>query len=1440
MASSAPSMAMRISVDTPRHGRISMEAYPGDTLNKIFEVAELRQRSGRPGMARRLLSLGPLQFEGDEDIQMAVFEFEEATGDRAEESQGRRAYGSATELRDFSLPITVCTIHWCKWTNHGEKCQDPSFLNTSDLGQVCCCMHGFWKLWDDHFQDPNLNPRKRLFKNISANVSLLAAVAADGKRTLLKNLWQARGQNADWHLGDWQAALAAAVSRNDRDAVRFLLEHGCLRYDCHGSEPSYQGVPLVIWAASLGFGGILNSLLEKKASLQVVPTRAGFEFTALTAAVFFNVNGDAVALIEDLARRPADFRWLARQQWRGKPSLFLAAEQNDQEMLKVLLQAKVSPEQTASWGEMAIHKAAYQGNLDSVKLLWKFRANVEAQNTRGATALMVAADKGHVAVTRFLVVVCKASLLTPDLWGFTPAHRVAVTGRTSCMDMLEQNHDAFLQCINQREHQGRNVLDVAANFGHEDLVKYLLPKTQDKTTALSWAVGHPKVVELLLQEVPSSISTKQADGRTALHHAAFTGSVAGLGALIRARADVGSLDNTGCSPLCSAARGAQPTAVDRLLKARAQVSSGTGDWTCLDDAASSPKWWGSDWTRSKNSTWLLARCADGPRAQSLVAILEGRVSESLNDTCRIGNLGWASLHWAVMLRDTAAIRTLSYENAGSATDAHGRTALSLAARLGLLEEVSLLAQHSELNSADETGLTPLMWAAQQGHAETCKKLLQLKADPHQRDASHNTLMHLAASSGSKEVVDVFKTSDRKTENSLGETALFSAVRSKNVSVVKHMLSELGYNANDTDIFQRTALFYSLSSCQQDVWDALSKQTDTNQRDYLEYRIDEMPEFRSSLCVQRTNSEDLWTLDVPVVSKSFHDKLVTVAKDSQFRGALLVTLALSFLLGCRLTSWNHWRASGTLVRHVSCNDSNASEESSDSAESADEREAGSRGPRDLHIPVRSACCQLVLDVSVRAVQIQTASKLLGRRKWTLLARRCLDVVALFVFPSIMCRVLAWWHMLLWCLLTCILPPDRRKELVGSGGRSIRDLLEKPARLIGSRDMWAWLRTGYLLLQFLWCMLLGGDMWRKQHEYLWNHSCYPMSELNQISRDELPIPFPVQLHTGWSVFGLVFAVGAAGLGSLWMRCSSKITSSPPVSVLYVAMIAVWGLLVMAFWPEAPATLPLSLAGILVTYRAAVFLLTVVWVVLNLPLILPSPQSTEMLTVVWVVLNLLLILPSPQSTERCDIDVGQGRGNTEDFSKVVEKVRRVAEKRRDLANVKFKEKHYFEKRCEPQTLFTVFQTMAFWLLDIYLDLQTVVIFAAAGSYIYASLILGAFFWGLFATASEGVFNKIGSALRQTVRTQVRAEEYQALLDHEASIEVPVSLVLSTYGLPLVAHRPAAAIMTVASIFMSVVNQAQWLYEEFDVSQDLRSTQTVDLTPKAAGDTSKPLPED
>ena len=147
--------------------------------------------------------------------------------------------------------------------------------------------------------------------------------------------------------------------------------------------------------------------------------------------------------------------------------------------------------------------------------------------------------------------------------------------------------------------------------------------------------------------------------------------------------------------------------------------------------------------------------------------------------------------------------------------------------------------------------------------------------------------------------------------------------------------------------------------------------------------------------------------------------------------------------------------------------------------------------------------------------------------------------------------------------------------------------------------------------------------------------------------------------------------------------------------------------------------------------------------------------------------------------------------------------------------------------------------WILDVFLNLQTVVIFAAGGSYIAASLILGAFLWALFASASAGVLSKVGSALRQTVPTQVRAQEDQQVLDHEASIEVPISLITTTFSLPFVAHWPASAIMTLASIFMSLVRQASWLYEKFDVCEDMHTYMT-ERTPKSASSIPKFFPED
>ncbi|CAE7672348.1 unnamed protein product [Symbiodinium sp. CCMP2592] len=1313
---------------------------------------------------------------------------------------------NATQPQDFPLPIRVCNKWWCHWTEHGKLCKGPS-RDKSDLGQLCCCHHRLWERWDARSQDPDPH-HTVLYDNITGNASLLVAAAADGKQALLQNLWTDQGLQADWH-----AALAAAVSHKRIDAVHFLLDRGCVQHSC--LEPSYAGVPLVIWAASLGQADILESLVEKKASLQVSPTRPHYAYTVLCAALVFSDGFEgAPSVIKYAVKRPADFGWLVRQNLDGKSPMILAAENTNNASLEILLKAGVSPEQTAVWGEMAIHKAAYINHLDTVKMLWKFRANVEAQSARGSTALAVAADRGFDDIVGYLVHVCKANICTSDLWGHSSAHLAAFNGNLKVMEILEHAQGAFANCINQPDDHGLNGLDIAAQQGHVDLVQRLLPKIKDKTTALFWAAeGHPKIVELLLQAVPASLTAKQPDGRTALHHAAEAGDVASLRALLRSKADLGSLDVNGSSPLCAAARSAEPRAVDTLLSARAWV--GSADWTCLDDAAVAAKWWDpSKWVMAKKCTLLLAGRASQRGAKSLAAILHGEGTENPKATLSIGKLGWTSLHWAVMLRHVVLIQRIASTNpgVGASLDFRGRTALSLASELGLLEAVDLLA-NPELNSVDETGLSPLMWAAKRGHAGICKKLLQLKADPDQRDASRNTLMHLAALSGKRKVVDVFKkTLDTKSkvQNQLGETALFSAVRSKNASLVKYMLSELNYSANHSNILGRTALFDSLRSCQPQVWKILKEEANIHQRDYLDFGIDELPEFKSSVCLKRTDTDLLWTLDAQVASTSFREKLVDVARDEDFHKYLLVTLALSAILGGMFRCWSHWRGRAALANDGVCVDSDTSD-----SEAADEPTETESSQARVFIRGGSSnitCCQRVLDVSGRATRIQTAAKefeKLGVPKQRAFFARCLDVVALLVFPSIMSRVLAWWHMVIWVLLTCVLPPLWYQWDL----RRLTSLLTHPGRFLGVRDLWAWLRTAYLLMQLLWCFLMSSDAWMKQHEYLWDLGCYPMSELNQISRDEFPIPFPPLLQAGWPVFVLVCAVGALCVGSLWLL--RRAWPSDALTGLLFSIAAVFGLLLVLFWPEVPATLPVSLAGILVTYRAAVLLLTLLWIMVNLP-------------------------PLAQSSVQCDVQVQGGPEDQVPLSKVAERVYRVAIERRDLAGYCSPEDDdFFQRHCQPETCFTAFKATMLWILDVFLDLQTVVIFAAGGSYIAASLILGAFLWALFASASAGALSKVGSALRQTVRTQVRAQEYQQVLDHEASIEVPISLITTTFSLPFVAHRPASAIMTLASIFMSLVRQASWLYEEFDVCEDMHTYMT-ERTPKSASSIPKFFPED
>jgi len=107
----------------------------------------------------------------------------------------------------------------------------------------------------------------------------------------------------------------------------------------------------------------------------------------------------------------------------------------------------------------------------------------------------------------------------------------------------------------------------------------------------------------------------------------------------------------------------------------------------------------------------------------------------------------------------------------NATDLHGRTALTWAARKGhdgdvkvLLEQVGL---HSDI--ADNEGQTPLSWASEHGHCEIVKMLLeQNNVNPDTADHRGQTPLSYAAEVGQKEVVKVLLQRSDVNPNTIDE------------------------------------------------------------------------------------------------------------------------------------------------------------------------------------------------------------------------------------------------------------------------------------------------------------------------------------------------------------------------------------------------------------------------------------------------------------------------------------------------------------------------------------------------------------------------------------------------------------------------------------------------------------------------------------------------
>jgi ankyrin repeat protein len=260
----------------------------------------------------------------------------------------------------------------------------------------------------------------------------------------------------------------------------------------------------------------------------------------------------------------------------SRPAVVEAARHGDKDAIRALVQKKADVNAAEPDGSTALQWAAYNNDLDCADLLLRGGANPNTQNDLGATPLWAAAQNGSVAMVRRLLEA-----------GANP-NAALVAGETPVM--------------------------VAARSGYADVVDLLLAKGGNPDahgtrgqTALMWAVSqkHPEVVKVLLahhadlnvrSEVWNEVMAIPPHGylpynkaiphggETALLFAARVGHLESAKLLVAAGANVNDADAWGVSATTLAAHSGIVDVAEFLLDKGADPNAAGAGFTALHEA----------------------------------------------------------------------------------------------------------------------------------------------------------------------------------------------------------------------------------------------------------------------------------------------------------------------------------------------------------------------------------------------------------------------------------------------------------------------------------------------------------------------------------------------------------------------------------------------------------------------------------------------------------------------------------------------------------------------------------------------------------------------------------------------------------------------------------------------------------------------------------------
>ncbi|CAK9088092.1 unnamed protein product [Durusdinium trenchii] len=348
-------------------------------------------------------------------------------------------------------------------------------------------------------------------------------------------------------------------------------------------------------------------------------------------------------------------------------------------------------------------EAAKTGSEDACqRALKEPKVKVDQKDSVGMSALMHAAELGHMHVVKFLVD-HGARVSAKDDLGETALMKACKAGHTDVIKFLIDSQ------VMQRKKTGGTVMGDAQKTKRMERQRVLDVKDDDGVTALMKAAENDESEALrLLIDEGASLDLKDDHGWTVLMWAALAGSIDICEMLVKnydSAPDYAT--ERGESALMKAAANGHWDVCEYLLEEGAKVNQ-------LD---------------AEHQTALMWASAMGHAA--VVKGLIGREAK-VDLPCKGGKT--ALMMACALGRDLVVGEILTSKARVDQQDSEGHNALFSTIQCGSQEIVTMLLQHRcPIEAHSKKGETPLMWAAKEQQVDCLKVLINARADLNAQD-----------------------------------------------------------------------------------------------------------------------------------------------------------------------------------------------------------------------------------------------------------------------------------------------------------------------------------------------------------------------------------------------------------------------------------------------------------------------------------------------------------------------------------------------------------------------------------------------------------------------------------------------------------------------------------------------------------------------------------